>query len=99
MNNTQAEYCPDCDMRQIPGMEDHMPKCGIGRPKFTKHVKRGCADQIWGYLLKHGKGTAADFRKAFKLKPFEVSNGLRTLRARGVVKNAGVGIWERKEGA
>lgn len=96
MNNTQPEYCPDCDMRQIPGMEDHLSKCGLGKPKLTYYAKKGCADLIWNYLLKHGKGKAADFRKAFKRSPLEVSNGLRTLRARGVVKNAGLGIWEKK---
>jgi len=95
MKNMQ-EYCPDCDMRQIPGMEDHMSKCGLGKPKASGYTKKGCANIIWDYILKHGKGTAADFREALNLKPLEVSNGLRTLRARGVVKNAGYGFWEKK---
>lgn len=91
------EYCPECDLRQVPGKEDHMPKCprgGVRRIRPGYRTKPGSlAERMMDFLEKNGttpSGMLAGFHDA-EVK--HVLQELRRLERRGLVESPGPEMW------
>ena len=91
------EYCPECDMRQVPGQEEHMPKCargGVRRKRTGYQPKPGSlAERMLDFLERNGTTAAGMLAVVHDADVYHVGQELRRLRRLGVVESPRPWMW------
>lgn len=92
---SQEDYCPECDVRQIPGEEEHLKNCSRKNlpraAKETLHIDDGLTvSRLLDYLAKNGPTQTGVLNQEVD---GSVSVGLSLLRGQGRVVQPRRGIW------
>ena len=96
----EQEYCPECDMRQVPGKEDHMPKCARGpvRRKRTGYQPKlgSLAERMLDFLERNGTTASNLLAVVHDAEVFHTRQELRRLERRGIVESPRPEMWRLK---
>jgi len=93
----EQEYCPHCDLRQIPGREDHMPKCPravtLIKPQGYQPSPGSLAERMLDFLARNGTTPAGMLSSVHGAEGQHTRQELRRLELRGIVESPEPEMW------